>query len=170
MNLSLLPGKFTPDPSTAQLRQLSDEVSRIATRLARLALQPETNASARPEQPANDGAYVEATIEAVRDMVRARRLRDQFFASELFADPAWDMLLDLFEAELAQHRVSISSLCAASSVPATTALRWITTMTNAGHFKRHADPHDGRRVFVELSPEASQAMRGYFNRLGKASV
>ena len=62
------------------------------------------------------------------------------------------MLLDLLQAEIAQHRVPVSSLCIAAAVPATTALRWIKTMTDGGLFMRRADPHDGRRVFVELAP------------------
>ena len=66
------------------------------------------------------------------------------------------MLLDLLQAEIAQHRVPVSSLCIAAAVPATTALRWIKTMTDAGLFKRRADPHDGRRVFVELSPNGQR--------------
>ena len=88
----------------------------------------------------------------------------------MFADPAWDMLLDLLQAEIAQHRVPVSSLCIAAAVPATTALRWIKTMTDAGLFKRRADPHDGRRVFVELSSIASDAMHRYFGEVGKAVV
>jgi hypothetical protein len=52
------------------------------------------------------------------------------------------MLLDLLQAEIAQHRVPVSSLCIAAAVPATTALRWIKTMTDVGLFKRRADPHD----------------------------
>lgn len=168
MDLSRLQSKFAPDPGAAQLRQLSDEVGRIATRLAQLAVQPENTANAPAEEPANDRARFEVAGETVRSIIQARRLRYDFFPDELFADPAWDMLLDLFEAELAQHRVSTSSLSAASAVPATTALRWITTMTKAGLFRRRPDPHDGRRVFIELSPEASEAMRRYFNKLGKA--
>ena len=95
-------------------------------------------------------------------MIRARRLRSRFFEEELFADPAWDMLLDLLQAEIAQLRVPVSSLCIAAAVPATTALRWLKTMTDKGIFLRRADPHDGRRVFVELSPSASEGMRRYF--------
>lgn len=157
----------TLKPSSARLQQLSDEVSRIATTLARLAVEPEADAKSRREQPANDGANAEVSVETVRKVIRARRLRHQFFDDELFADPAWDMLLDLFEAELAQLRVSVSSLCVAAAVPATTALRWIATMTDAGLFKRRADPADGRRVFVELAPETSEAMRRYFSQLEK---
>ena len=97
-------------------------------------------------------------------------LRSRFFPEDLFADPAWDMLLDLLQAEIAQLRVPVSSLCIAASVPATTALRWLKTMTEQGMFVRRADPHDGRRVFVELAPQASRALRSYFAEVGKVAV
>ena len=61
------------------------------------------------------------------------------------------MLLDLLQAEIAHLRVPVSSLCIAAAVPATTALRWLKTMVKQGLFLRRADPHDGRRVFVELA-------------------
>ena len=80
------------------------------------------------------------------------------------------MLLDLLQAEISQLRVPVSSLCIAAAVPATTALRWLKTLVDEGIFLRRADPHDGRRVFVELSSEASLAMRRYFAEIGKASV
>ena len=152
------------DSSTARLRQLSDEVGRIAATLARLSVSPDSTSVEKPASPKGDAPPV--SLETVRQVIRSRRLRSRFFDEELFADPAWDMLLDLLQAEIAQHRVPVSSLCIAASVPATTALRWIKTMTDAGLFKRRADPHDGRRVFVELSPQASQAMRHYFRAVG----
>ncbi len=80
------------------------------------------------------------------------------------------MLLDLLQAEIAQHRVPVSSLCIAAAVPATTALRWINTMTDNGLFQRRADPHDGRRVFIELAPGASLAMRRFFAETGSQAV
>lgn len=64
----------------------------------------------------------------------------------------------------------MSSLCIAAAVPATTALRWLKTMTQQGIFVRRADPHDGRRVFIELAPQASQALRRYFADAGKMVV
>src|SRR3546814_11460790 len=63
-----------------------------------------------------------------QNLIRCRRLRDRYFDGDLFADPAWDMLLDLYlAAERNTRPVSISSLCIASAVPAPTALRWIKT-------------------------------------------
>ena len=156
------------DNSTARLRQLSDEVGRIAATLARLSVGPSEPQLEKPVSPKGDVPAV--SLEAVRQVIRARRLRSRYFDEELFADPAWDMLLDLLQAEIAQHRVPVSSLCIAAAVPATTALRWIKTMTDAGLFVRRADPHDGRRVFVELSPKASHAMRQYFREVGNAAA
>ncbi len=156
------------DNNAERLRQLSEEVSRIASTLARLSTGP--GAPIRQIEQAPAGDVPRLSVETVRSVIRARRLRARYFRDELFADPAWDMLLDLLQAEIAQLRVPVSSLCIAASVPATTALRWLKTMVSQGIFVRRADPHDGRRVFVELAPETSQALRRYFADVGQAAV
>ena len=159
---------ISKEPSSARLRQLSDEVSRIAATLARLSVGPGAIPPEKIKTPASPTPAV--SLEQIRQVIRARRLRSRYFDGDLFADPAWDMLLDLLQAEIAQHRVPVSSLCIAAAVPATTALRWIKAMTDAGLFKRRSDPHDGRRVFVELSPKASDALRRYFGEVGNLAV
>lgn len=101
------------------------------------------------------------SITTLRAMIRARRMRDQYFGGELFADPAWDMLLDLLLARIERRTVAVSSLCIAAAVPPTTALRWIKRLTDEGVFVRTADPRDGRRVFIDLSDAAADAMANY---------
>lgn len=101
----------------------------------------------------------------VRALQTARRRRDAFFDSELFADPAWDLLLELYAVHLEQRRVSVSSLCIAAYVPATTALRWIAKLEEDGFAHRSPDPLDARRAWIELSPEGVERMRGYFEML-----
>jgi DNA-binding MarR family transcriptional regulator len=135
--------------------------------LARLSAVPGTSRSAESVIPPD---VPPLSADPVRNVIRARRLRARYFAEDLFADPAWDMLLDLLQAEIAQLRVPVSSLCIAAAVPATTALRWLKTMVAKGIFIRRADPHDGRRVFVELAPETSQALRRYFAEVGHVAV
>ena len=145
------------------LRQLTEDVGRIAAMLASLT-EEETAAieTAQPE-PAAAEAKEEAGPDAavVRAIIRARRLRDQYFRGGLFADPAWDMLLDLMAARLEGTRVAVSSLCIAAAVPATTALRWIKALTDRGLFVRSADPQDGRRVYIALSEDAARALTAY---------
>ncbi len=102
----------------------------------------------------------------VRQIIRHRQARARFFDGELFADPAWDILLDLTAARAEHARVSVTSLCIASGVPPTTALRWIGQMTDAGLLRRVEDPSDRRRAFITLSDSAADAMARYFAQVG----
>ena len=105
----------------------------------------------------------------VRKIIRQRQLRARFFEGDLFADPAWDMLLDLTAARVEHVRVSVTSLCIASGVPPTTALRWIGQMTDAGLLQRVDDETDRRRAFITLTDKAADAMARYFAELGSSA-
>jgi hypothetical protein len=153
--------------TTVRLQQLSEEVGRIASILASLS---EDEAL----QDAGEGAEGEDSrprIEAgqIRAMIRARRLRDHFFRTELFADPAWDMMLDLMAARIEKQRVAVSSLCIAAAVPPTTALRWIKSLCDQGLFVRVADPEDGRRVFIELADKTAASLEAYLRAAQRIS-
>jgi DNA-binding MarR family transcriptional regulator len=77
------------------------------------------------------------------------------------------MLLDLTAARVEHTRVSVTSLCIASGVPPTTALRWITQLTEAGLVERIEDDTDRRRAFIALTDKAADAMARYFAELGR---
>ena len=102
----------------------------------------------------------------VRQIIQHRQSRAKFFDGDLFADPAWDMLLDLTAARVEHQRVSVTSLCIASGVPPTTALRWIGQMTKAGMLERVEDDADKRRAFIALTDPTAEAMARYFAALG----
>ena len=166
------------DDST-RLRLLNEEVARIAEALSRLAYAPAGDAprpvalrepplTFRPQEDGRGQPPVDPV--QIRNLIRARRMRGNHFPAELFADPAWDMLLDLFAAELEHRRVSVSSLCIAAAVPGTTALRWIGTMVDAGLFERHADQLDRRRAYVGLSDRARAGMTQYFAALRQSGL
>lgn len=95
----------------------------------------------------------------LKRVLRTRAIRTQFFDADLFADPAWDILLALYKAELTQRRISVSGCCYAAQVPATTGLRYIATLCEQGVVLRKPDPLDGRRLFLSLSHAASAAMQ-----------
>lgn len=147
--------------ATARLQQLSEEVGRIANVLAALS-EHEAAAAAMAAVggvPSDENEALDAGF--IRSIIRVRRLRDHFFKSDLFADPAWDMLLDLMAARVERQQVAVSSLCIAAAVPPTTALRWIKGLCDQGLFVRVADPEDGRRVFIELSSETAARMEAF---------
>lgn len=162
----------------ARLQRLNEEVARIAEVLARLTQRAGVEHHSGVPQVADrrnafgaqpmDGITIDPG--EIRRAIRGRRLRDQFFGTGLFEEPGWDCLLDLFAAELEGTRVSVSSLCIAAAVAPTTALRWISKLTEAGLLQRQPDPFDRRRAYMELSERASRAMRDYVGAMRRAGL
>ncbi|MBA3942608.1 MAG: hypothetical protein C0520_15480, partial [Sphingopyxis sp.] len=108
-------------------------------------------------------AAEEFALANAKRTVRRRMLRRQLIgAPSLFGEPAWDMLIDLFIHSCERKSVSTSSLCIASGVPMSSALRMIQRLCDARLVSRRADPTDGRRFFVELAPDVRQRMEAYF--------
>lgn len=106
----------------------------------------------------------------VRRVQKARKLRDLFVGENLFADPAWDMLLELYANELAQQRVSVSSASDAAGVPLSTALRWMAALEERGLVARTSDPLDGRRVWISLTAHGASLMHRYFTTTAMTSL
>jgi hypothetical protein len=110
-------------------------------------------------------------VELARQAYEDRRRRNKIFESdELFGEPAWDILLDLFIAAKERRQVSVTSACIGSAVPSTTALRWITILERQGLLMREADPGDARRIYVKLSPQGYSAMLRYFSAASRSVV
>ena len=120
-------------------------------------------AAAELSRVPGDGQQVPSTtVElVVEDIIARRRDRLAFFPERLFADPAWEILLALTLAESRQCRLTVSNLCDCVAAPATTALRWISLMTDQGFLVRRDDPTDRRRKFIELSADSRAKMNGY---------
>lgn len=97
----------------------------------------------------------------VHEIIQFRARRSDFFPEDMFADPAWDILLELALAEHSQVRVTVSNLCVGTRVPQTTAIRWLKHLTDLGLVVRRDDPLDARRTYVELSADASARMRAF---------
>lgn len=82
---------------------------------------------------------------------KQRSRRTSMLERDLFGEPAWDILLDLFVADVDRKRVSVSSACVAARVPSTTALRWVKLLEGQALIERTVDPSDGRRMWVQLT-------------------
>ena len=131
--------------SADDLNALAETLRDAAERLA---------AASEPRPPLNAAGYA-------RLILAARRRISGFIDADLFADPARDILLDLFVAAEEGMRISISSCCIAAAVPPTTALRWIRMLKNRGLVLESVDPADGRRKWLSLSADAHKAVRDY---------
>lgn len=91
-------------------------------------------------------------INLARKIYSARREVDSIFGMSGFAvSPAWDMMLDLYQARMAEKQISITSACIGGACPSTTGLRWLQALENLQLIIRKPDPDDRRRHVVELT-------------------
>lgn len=97
-------------------------------------------------------------LAVARALLALQISRGKAVGGDLFADPAWDMLLDLFVATGEGRSVCVSSLCLAANIPVSTAHRWVQALARTGAILRREDPLDRRRVFVDLSAEVAEAI------------
>jgi hypothetical protein len=113
-----------------------------------------------------DKQDMQALGSLARNLISERRLRDRMFGpSRLFGEPAWDILLDLFAAKVDGTPVPVSSACVGSANPATTALRYLTSMEKLGLVERFPSPFDGRVANVTLTDSAMRQMVAYLREI-----
>jgi hypothetical protein len=98
---------------------------------------------------ANSG-QVDALAEAHR-LLRQRHSRDHVFGPELFGEPAWDLLLDLYIAASEQRPVSAISASIAAAVSVDEAVGWLTRLEELGLIERLYGGTEMKRAIVALS-------------------
>lgn len=97
--------------------------------------------------------------------IAERKCIGKYLDIATFANPAWDMLLDLYRAALSRQKISISSLALASNVPPTTARRCIRTLIKAQLITRQPDPTDGRRIYLTITASGCAALDQIFDEI-----
>jgi len=103
-------------------------------------------------RPATDCAAL------AKGIYRLRRRRERHFQEELFSEPGWDMLLDLYVAAAEGRSISVCSACHGSAAPLTTAHRWLSHLEQLGLVVREAVGSDSRRIHVRLTADAMARM------------
>lgn len=113
-------------------------------------------------KPSRRGAVDKAALlERAGQSYVNRRNRRRFFPAELFGEPAWDLLLDLFRARLEDRMITVTSACLGADVPVSTALRWIGVLEAQGLVERSRNVSDSRSTWVRLTDRATKAMAAY---------
>lgn len=142
---------------TRQLRMLGNQAMRLAADVAaRQAQEAERSVFEALERDSDIWLVV------AQDLYRERQRRREIFGDDLFGEPAWDLLLDLYIAEKTGTRTSVTAACLGANVPGTTALRYLQQLEERGLVLREGDRRDARRVFVRLSEAGYARMTDYF--------
>lgn len=99
--------------------------------------------------------------EHVSRYLRLRRARDAMFPQGIFSDPAWDIMLDIYLHHKRNQSVTVSDACIASSVPTTTARRWIGHLVRLGILIRTDDEQDRRRSHLTLPVQTERSIESW---------
>ncbi|HEX8528064.1 hypothetical protein [Allosphingosinicella sp.] len=102
-------------------------------------------------------------LATARRLWACRQIRDRVFGRELFPNPAWNILLDLFIAGEDGRNVTIKSACSAACVPQSTALRHIAHLIEVRLAIRHQHPSDARSAYLKLSERGRARMVEYLS-------
>lgn len=86
--------------------------------------------------------------------------RQRSLGGVLEPDATWNMLSELLRARITKRRISVTSLCLASRVPVTSALRRIDRLLVEGLITYALDPTDRRRKYVELTTDGANRVQG----------
>lgn len=144
------PDNAKPDSdqtSLAKLNSLQEQLDDLRNRLV------------APNKDATDAASLG---QVAREIVSSRKRRAAVLGqSDLFGEPAWDILLGLYASAEAQQKLTVSGVGEVSGVPQTTAIRWIEKLEKDGWVRRVPDPVDRRRSWILLTERASNSMRTY---------
>ncbi|QGP79103.1 ArsR family transcriptional regulator [Sphingobium sp. CAP-1] len=120
------------------------------------------NFHARNEEPAILEAGAEDQRAFIGRYVEARRVRAALFGHDLFGDPAWDILLLLFQAELEGQALTLEQMSETSRLSLNLVLGQIGVMERRGLVMEHrSSPSSRRRRAVRLSPLAVDAMASW---------
>ena len=105
------------------------------------------------KQTAEEMALINAKL-----WLSMRRLRERAFGSDLFSDPAWSIMIELYIALAENVLVSVGNACIASALPVTSALRLCQQLQERKLVIRERDPNDRRRILLRLSDTAYHAL------------
>ena len=163
------PGQFIEphEPRSLPLEAISQEIldrlSDIQSCIVKIESKPIPGPGSEVEYSEDIKFYKWLKMEYANRLFRQNAFEQEYITGE----PCWDVLLDLCIAEIEGHRVAVTSLCIASGVPPTTALRWISMLERDGMIERHADPRDKRRTFLRITKRAFENMFEYHQRIAK---
>lgn len=157
-------------PRRRRFVELSDSDARQLQRLLRLLSEAQEEGSwtgvyEHGQERATNPLVASHGHSVARAILLSRQARKAVFASSIFGEPAWDMLLTLYVAEQEGLRLTVTRLAEQSDAPLTTAIRWIDYLDQSKLVTRRPHVHDGRVVLVELTDAARAKLESYFRTI-----
>jgi hypothetical protein len=106
------------------------------------------------------GHCPDMTSATIRSVIRARRLREEYFWPGMTED-AWSLLLELFANRLEGGCLDASTLSTATGLPLDTTLHWIEWLAERGMIFHHPETGDAASALLDLTETGTDQMRDY---------
>jgi len=100
-------------------------------------------------------------------LLAGRRSRSSLLKGLRFAEPLWDMILEIYVAAAGGRHFNVLKLCALSGGSVTTALRYIKQLESNGYLSRQADATDARSFIVVMQPALRSAVERWLDQLAE---
>ena len=97
-------------------------------------------------------------------ILEMRTVRDVVFGAEWFADPAWDMLLEVYVAQNQGKSTQLQAMCSAARVPRSTGDRVANRLVAASLLRKEADPARKGGVRLRLNDAAEKKIERLLSR------
>lgn len=145
----------------------ADAIQQIAEIIQAMDAMEGTEEKSRKRDNGSDSVFTfrNELLVLLRNEISKRDLRRKYFPSELFSEPGWNILLDMYESLLRDRAVSVTDACIASQSAPTTALRWLQRLVELDLVERRPSTSDNRVTYLSLSEQAVQSLREYFEAL-----
>jgi DNA-binding MarR family transcriptional regulator len=115
-----------------------------------------------------ENSPVPVTEDHVLSVLSGRRGREAAIGRELFSDPAWDILLELYAAHLGYRRMILRELARSIDIPESTTARWISVLTDRGFLTTTDERQETVGASLELSPRGLAVMERLLAYWGSA--
>jgi hypothetical protein len=151
---------FIPSDATPPLS--SGEISDLRLLLA---LDDERRTSNKRQPPVpDDVGTAETNVDLAERIFASRGHRAEIFGSNMFVDPAYDILLYMFIMAGRGQMSDVGGVCRASGAPDATALRYIKSLVEKGYINRAPHPYDKRISNLTITPMATNLMNEWLRR------
>ena len=103
-------------------------------------------------------------VDAAARALKAEQERAEFFGPDMFPNPGWAILLQIFVSGAKGDAVDTDALCAAAGVPETVALRHLAVLVSAKLVRRQPRRGSPETTCLTLTPAGEKALCDYFSR------
>lgn len=95
-----------------------------------------------------------------------RKWRTRCFDSDIFSEPGWDILLDLYIHHVKGRKLKITGLSQGNDIPTSTALRWLQVLERKGLISREDSCSDSRITWIVITPGGVARMQHFLTHGG----